>query len=256
MEYWVSKLREQAAQIIADDYVPGVPAFSRAPFGMADLSSDLDDLAQLMASREAARKALAREAHHLVKNNLQIITSLLEMQASRVENPAVSEALGQTRARIGALALINRLHFEQNDVHGASGFEMAPMILELCARFRRSYRNRTEVAFSCRADPLCVPLDDALPLALFAVEAVTNAYAHAFPDRRGGKVELDFGVDDTGQAILCVKDDGVGFSTESNGHSMGRRLMQGFAMQLGGTVTIESSAAGGTSARLAYRPRA
>lgn len=256
MEYWVSKLREQAAQIISGEYQPGNPVFSRAPDGMADLSRDLDRLAQLMAKREAARLALEREVHHRVRNNLQIITSLLEMQASRIENPAVGEALGQTRARIAALALIHRIFYEQADDGSEPTFAVARLFTELCKQFHQWHRGRREVAFTCHADALAVPMDNALPLALFAVEAVTNAYAYAFPHGRTGNVNLRFSVVPDGRAVLSVTDDGAGFDISANGHSLGRQLMHGFARQLGGAVTILSSAATGTEARLEYRPGA
>lgn len=252
MDFWVAKLREQAAQIAAGDYVAGSPALTRAPAGLADLSRDLDNLAKLIEQREAVRKALAHEVHHRVKNNLQIITSLLNMQASTIANPAAREALGQTRARIGALALIHRILYEQHDDGSAAALDMARLISELCAQFRVWNRERTEVAFSCHADPLPIPLDHALPLALFAVEAVTNAYAYAFPGGRGGMVTLDFRLMDQARACLSVTDNGAGFDATGNGHSMGRQLMQGFAQQLGGTFAITSSAEHGTEVRLDY----
>jgi two-component sensor histidine kinase len=253
MDFWVAKLREQAAAIASGTYEPGTPAFSRAPSRMAELSRELDDLAQVMAQRETVRKALAREVHHRVKNNLQIITSLLEMQASRIANPAAREALGQTRARIGALALIQRLIYEQDDDGSVATLDIARLIAELCAQFRLWNRNRPEIAFTCHASAMPVPLDSAMPLALFAVEAVTNAYAYAFPQGRGGKVALQFDVMSDGMATLSVSDDGGGFDTSGNSNSMGRELMQGFARQLGGTVAITSSAEAGTQARLEYR---
>jgi two-component sensor histidine kinase len=221
---------------------------------MVELSRDLDNLAQLMAKREAARKALAREVHHRVKNNLQIITSLLNMQARHIENPVAREALGQTRARIVALALIHRILYEQDDDGSQATLEISRLISELCAQFRLWNKDRTEISFTCHADALDIPLDNALPLALFAVEAVTNAYAYAFPDGRSGKVELHFSMSQDGDAALSVADDGAGFDSTANDHSMGRRLMLGFAHQLGGTLSIKSSPEAGTEARMDYRP--
>lgn len=253
MEDLVSKLRTQVAQIIDGQCSPDGPGFAGAPSGLAELRDDLDRLAQMVAEREATRKALALEVHHRVKNNLQIITSLLDMQASRIENPAAHEALGQTRARIGALALINRVHFEQADDGSNATLDVARLISELCSQFRVWNRSRTEIVFSCNAAATLVPLDNALPLALFAVEAVTNAYAYAFPDQRGGSVRLHFGVTDDGDAVLSVTDDGIGFDSTSNDGSLGRQLMQGFARQLGGSYVIISEAGDGTEARLDYR---
>lgn len=252
MDYWVSKLREQIALIASGEYEPGSPAFSRAPDGLVGLSQDLDGLAMLIAEREAVRKALALEVHHRVKNNLQIVTSLLNMQASRIENPAAREALGQTRARIGALALIHRIMYEQDDNSSTATVDVARLIPELCAQFRLANHKRTEIAFHSEASSFAVPLDGAVPLVLFAVEAVTNAYAYAFKDGRSGRVALLFKVSGEGNATLSVTDNGTGFDQTRNDNSMGRQLMTGFARQLGGDVTINSSAETGTEVRLDF----
>ena len=92
-----------------------------------------------------------------------------------------------------------------------------------------------------------------MPLALFAVEAVSNAYAYAFPHGRGGTVQLHFGITSDGAAVLSVNDDGVGFDSAAMGPSMGRQLMQGFADQLKGSFAIISSSGAGTQVRLDYR---
>lgn len=252
MEYWVSKLREQVAMIASGDYQPGLPAFSRAPAGLVKLSQDLDGLAKLIAEREAVHTALAHEVHHRVKNNLQIVNSLLNMQAGQIENPAAREALGQTRARIGTLALIHRILYEQDDNSSRATVDVARLFPELCAHFRLWNANRTEIAFFCEASSFAVSLDGVLPLALFAVEAVTNAYAFAFPNGRSGAVTLQFRVNAQGDAVLSVTDNGVGFDDTRNDKSMGRKLMNGFAHQLGGSIAIISSAETGTEVRLDY----
>lgn len=251
MEHLVSKLREQVAEIVAGEYPPGNAAFTRGPAGMAELSQDLEKLAGMIAEREAVRKALAIEVHHRVKNNLQIVTSLLNMQASRIANPAVREALGQTRARIGALALIHRILYDKADDGSQATLDIAKLISELCAQFRLWNRGRAEIAFSCQSTSFAVPLDSAMPLALFAVEAVTNAYAYAFPEGQSGTVLLQFAVIE-GDAVLSVSDDGIGFDSDSVNMSMGRQLMHGFAQQLGGQLKLESTAGKGTEVRLVY----
>jgi two-component sensor histidine kinase len=112
--------------------------------------------------------------------------------------------------------------------------------------------DRPEIAFSCKASPFSIALDNALPLVLFAVEAVTNAYAHAFPGGRSGSVVLRFSVTPAGEAAFLVQDDGVGFDSASSEASMSRLLMLGFARQLGGKLVIESDLGGGTRAQLIF----
>ena len=253
MESWVLKLREQAAGIAGGNYMSAGFAFTDAPPGIAALSRDLDNLAQTLAEREAVRKALALEVHHRVKNNLQIVTSLLNMQANRIENPAAREALGQTRARIGGLALIHRILYEQADDGSQATLDIGRLIQELCAQFRLWNTERTEIVLSGQSGAVEVPLDSALPLVLFAVEAVTNAYAYAFPHGRSGSILLRFVVSAAGEAAFVVQDDGIGFDSTRNDSSMGRLLMLGFARQLGGKLVVLSSAGAGTQVRLEYR---
>lgn len=253
METWVLKLREQAAGIAAGNYTSAGFAFANAPPGIAALSRDLDGLAITLEERELVRKALALEVHHRVKNNLQIVTSLLTMQANRIEHPAAREALGQTRARIGGLALIHRLLYEQVDDGCLAKLDVGRLIPDLCALFRLWNAERPEIALSSQSSAAHVPLDSALPLVLLAVEAVTNAYAYAFPAGRSGAVELRFGADSRGDAALIITDDGIGFDPDMNEGSMGRRLMLGFARQLGGKLAITSGSGVGTEVRLEYR---
>ena len=99
-----------------------------------------------------------------------------------------------------------------------------------------------------------VPVSHALPLALFAVEAVSNAYVHAFTDGHGGTLDLRFWLREDGMTELCITDDGNGFDASNGGQTLGRQLMQGFAGQLGGTVHIDSSAAKGTTVRISFPP--
>ena len=254
MEFWVTKLREQTAQIMSGIYPAVSSGFNRAPAGMANLSRDLDALGVMVAKREAARKSLTREVHHRVKNNLQIITSLLTMQARSIDNPACRQALGQTRARIDALALIHRIIYDQGDDGSQTNIDGELLIAELCNLFRLSNQDRQEIRFTCHADPMSLPLDNAMPLALFTVEAVTNAYAHAFPIGRSGTVALSLELTGYGAVQLAVIDDGLGFDSAAGEGSMGRKLMLGFARQLDGNFTIVSIPGTGTEVRLDYQP--
>jgi two-component sensor histidine kinase len=253
MDFWVTKLREQAAQIAAGEYSPGAPAFTRGPAGVFELSQELDTLARLMTEREADHRALSHEVHHRVKNNLQIVTSLLTMQMNAAREPVVRDALGQARARMGALALIHRMLYEQSDFGSRSTIDIDRLMTELCTQLRLWHRDRPGIEFGCEASAIAVPLDSAMPLTLLAVEAVTNAYAHAFPDDRTGRVVLHFSVTEHGEAVLAIADDGIGFDCSGDIKSMGFQLIRGFAHQLGGKLEISSVVGAGTEVRLEYR---
>jgi len=244
-------LRDQAQQIGKGSYQPDLTLFIGAPDDIVLLSGDLNVLALEMAERDRVSQALTHEVHHRVKNNLQIVTSLLSMQASKIADPAAREALGQTRARMGALALIHRMLYEQNDDGACGQIDIARLMNELCAQLRIVHRDYAHVNFVCDAAAQTVPLDSAVPLTLLSVEAVTNAYRHGFPSGRSGRVTLHFGVVD-GQALLRVSDDGVGYDPQGDFKSMGHQLMTAFAHQLGGKLEIASDAVCGTIVTLSY----
>jgi len=188
---------------------------------------------------------LTHDIHHRVKNNLQIVSSLLNLQAGKISDPAARDALGQTRARIGALAQIHRLLYEESHDSDHGEVNIASLLQALCSQLRALHRGQGAVHLICDAASQKVPINSAVPLTLFAVEAVTNAFRHAFPGGRTGMVTVHFDVSGD-QATLAVSDNGVGYDSSQAPGSMGRQLMAAFAQQLGGVKSVTSSAAGTT----------
>jgi len=252
MEDWITQLREQTRQIAQGHYLRDNSRFADAPAEIRGLSEDIDGLAQVLAERETVRIALAREVHHRVKGNLQTVTSLVEMQANKASNLAEREGLGRALARLGTLALIYRIFYEQDDEIGQGSIDIARIFAEFCTQFRVWNRYRVNIGLSCQACPYPVRLDRALPLALFAVEALINAYGHAFPHTRNGHIRLDFRQARKGAHILSIRDNGIGFAGSGLPDSMGHQLMQGFASQLGGTFQITGKPGKGTVVRLEF----
>jgi two-component sensor histidine kinase len=254
---WLDRLRTLAAQFAGGSFAGEPERFARAPREIGLLSADLHSMAHAIESRDNelqaaldAKTALTHDIHHRVKNNLQIVSSLLNMQASKISDPAARDALSQTRARIGALAQIHRLLYEQSQDSDHGNVNIASLLESLCSQLRALHRGQSAIHLSCDAASQTVPINSAVPLTLLAVEAVTNAYRHGFPNRHSGNVILHFDV--TGDAAtLLITDDGVGFDTSVEVSTMGRQLMAAFAHQLGGDLVIASTSAG-TSVTLHY----
>lgn len=225
-----------------------------APAEIRVLARTLDELAESIATRDAAltaslaeKDALMREIHHRVKNNLQIISSLLSMQQRALTDPASKAAVGDTRQRISALALIYRTLYQSDDLRYA---DARIFLTELVGQLVASDSGRGHlVTSSVEADSLVVDPDKLAPLALWLVEAVTNAQKHAFAGR-GGDLKVRFRVQgDT--SVLEVEDDGPGVS-ETFRAGVGRTLMGAFAKQLRGEVEIVSPEGGGAIARMTF----
>ena len=225
-----------------------------APAEIRVLARTLDELAESIATRDAAltaslaeKDALMREIHHRVKNNLQIISSLLSMQQRALTDPASKAAVGDTRQRISALALIYRTLYQSDDLRYA---DARIFLNDLVGQLVASEAGRgTTVTSSVDADSLVVDPDKLAPLALWLVEAVTNAQKHAFAGR-GGDLKVRFKVQGD-VSVLEVQDDGPGVSDTFRA-GVGRTLMGAFAKQLRGAVEVTPAPGGGTIARLTF----
>jgi len=225
-----------------------------APSEIRVLAKTLDELAETITTRDAAllasveeKDALMREIHHRVKNNLQIISSLLSMQQRALKDEPAKAAVGDTRQRIAALALIYRTLYQSDDLRYA---DARIFLTELVGQLIASESGRGHlVTSSVEADSLVVDPDKLAPLALWLVEAVTNAQKHAFAGR-GGDLKVRFRVQGD-QSVLEVQDNGPGVS-ETERAGVGRTLMGAFAKQLRGEVEMLPAEGGGTIARMTF----
>lgn len=255
---WLQELREVAGRFAKGDFTGDRARFERAPEEIAALSADLHSMAEVIDHRNKdlthaleAKSLLTREVHHRVKNNLQIINSLLTLQSGRVQEGTAKDVLAQTRARINALALIHRLLYEQDNGYEQGQVAINSLLNELCTQLRSAHRSNTNVAFSCQASDVPIPMDYAVPLTLFVVEAVTNAFRHAFSDDTQGQIRLSFAIESE-RAVLEISDNGRGYLVNDQVGQMGTELMYGFATQVNGTLSVSSVVGSGTEVELTF----
>ncbi|MFK0300429.1 sensor histidine kinase [Brevundimonas sp. NPDC090276] len=225
-----------------------------APAEIRTLARTLGALGETITTRDKAlldsldeKDALMREIHHRVKNNLQIISSLLSMQQRAVADPAARAALGDTRQRITALALIYRTLYQSDDIREA---DSRTFLTELVGQLIAGEAMRGPlVTSSVEADAIIIDPDRLAPVALWLVEAVSNAQKHAFAGR-GGDLRVRFKVSgDT--SVLEVQDDGPGMADRDTA-GVGRTLMSAFAKQLRGQAEMVEAPGGGSIARLTF----
>lgn len=184
-----------------------------------------------------------QEIHHRVKNNLQIIASLLNLQANRIRQPQARAEFQSARDRVRALATLHRHLYAHEELHTIN---MRLFLTELCGQLFQAM-GETEgkrIALSIEAPEVQVSSDQAVPLALIVTEAVSNAVKYAFPHGRRGHVWVHLAAEGDA-ATLEVRDDGVGIAagreeTEAGTRDgLGLTLIRGFARQLGATLTVE-----------------
>ena len=246
----VRRLRATALLFAAGDTTQRVGEMQDAPQQIRQLGSTFDLMATNIAEREAVLQAgleekevLLREIHHRVKNNLQIIISLLNMQAREISNTEGLQAIEDARNRVGAIALVHRSLYESDDL---ADVDMQPFLDQLVSDIYRSLGGRARgVSLHTNLASAEFEAQLAIPVALFVVEALSNALKHGVPD--GGRVDVSFtegGVDGApGQRSLVIRDSGPG-PAEGVESSTGWRLMRGFARQLGGDFKTEQTRAG------------
>jgi two-component sensor histidine kinase len=158
-------------------------------------------------------RALLHEVDHRVKNNLQLIASLIQLQARRSADPAAKLALKTTLERVNAVTTVHRRLF-QDDVHR---FEVADFLRDLCADLAAG-AGRRDIEIRLDLAPVQLPAASAAPFALIANELVGNALKHAFPDR-GGRISVSLAQEGDG-CVLTLVDDGVGLSDAPPGFGL------------------------------------
>jgi two-component sensor histidine kinase len=255
---WIIYLRRISAAYRAGHYALK-PSLDDAPSEFRMLGSALSEMAESIQDRDrslrdalAQKTVLIKEIHHRVKNNLQIVMSLLSLQAGRLSDPAAQAALTQARMRINALALVHRILYEIED---RQSVDVKQLLEQITEQTNEGFGGgRRDIRVSVKAVTLNVTGDMAVPVALFAVEALTNAYKHAFPPGRGGNIRVEFARKPDGRFRLAVEDDGVGFDTDAAETSIGRRLIRTFGQQLGGETRLFSSGEYGSMAEMTFPP--
>jgi PAS domain S-box-containing protein len=193
----------------------------------------------------AEKVTLLREIHHRVKNNMQIITSILRLQAGATPDLFVREVLADCRQRIATMSLVHeKLYSGQN----LARLDLGAHLRDLVELQRAASSQATSVALEVIAEPLDVGADVAIPFGLIVNELVANTYKHAFAGRTHGhvRIELSRGLDGL---VLTVVDDGVGMAQEidiESTRSLGLRLVRSLVAQLQGTLTLARGQPGTT----------
>jgi PAS domain S-box-containing protein len=182
------------------------------------------------------KEVLLKEIHHRVKNNMQVITSLLSLQSKNIKDEQALSVFQDSQNRVKSMALIHETLYQSKDL---SRIDFAEYLQKLVAHVSRSYRLRPEaVKINIKVDNVSLPIDMAVPCGLIINELASNSIKYAFPADKRGEVNITFGQADA-EYILCVSDTGVGlpegFDPEK-GKSLGMKLVRMLTEQLGGEL--------------------
>ena len=191
------------------------------------------------------KEVLIKEVHHRVKNNLQVISSILKIQARTVEDEHAREIFSDTEARVRSMALVHERLYRSDDLTKITFEEyLSGLVEDLIQSLGIDAR---KIAITVTSDPLMLDLDRAINIGLIVSELVSNACKYAFPEEQRGTIAISLERQGEHDMQLTVTDSGVGFNddqmSESTG-SLGLKIVRGLARELDGTLTCSGEAGG------------
>jgi two-component sensor histidine kinase len=198
-------------------------------------------LEQVLGEKEGLleeKEWMLREIHHRVRNNLQIVISLLNSQAGYLSDNAALSTIKESQHRVQAMALIHQKLYQSEKV---ARVEMASYINDLVVYLRDSYSQPQSIRYNLKVEPLELDVSLAVPLGLIINEALTNALKYAFPGDNSGTVSLSLHPASETTYELTIADDGAGLPPGYDpvrSRSLGMTLMHGLSEQLGGVLHI------------------
>lgn len=192
---------------------------------------------------DSQKEILSREIHHRVKNNLQVILSILSMQRAKSSLPDVKARLADIETRITSMALIHEYLYKSDDLSTIYMPEYLQLIID---NMKQVFSERTEtICIQLEAEDLVLDIDSAIPCGILITELVTNSFKYAFPEKGNGIIVVSFHKKRE-QYSLSVRDNGTGFKEKRKSGSpehdgLGKKLVSILSEQLGGKVSVKSS---------------
>lgn len=188
---------------------------------------------QLLAAKNAENELLLKEIHHRVKNNLEIVSSLLALQSAQIDDKGIKDAMQEGQNRVQSIGIVHQKLYQGENL---GAIEMKDYFLNLSESILDSFGAEDRVTIECAMDQLDVDIDTAVPLGLIVNELLTNTLKYAFPDGRKGKVRIKLEQGAAGVLRLEVADDGVGKSGVTQGTGFGGQLVSLLTRQLSGSM--------------------
>jgi two-component sensor histidine kinase/sensor domain CHASE-containing protein len=236
----------QSMEFTIDGDPPRIWECRTAPSGAEEVLALVRDVTAERQAAEAQRKEiLLKEIHHRVKNNLQVISSLLDLQARAARDDETRRLLSESQGRVRSMALIHERLYGS----GSDAVNFADYARDLVTHLRHSWAGDSDrVAVDVDVENILLDMDSSVPCGLVINELLTNALKHAFPDGRAGRVAVSLRRGPGSSLELRVADDGVGLPPgvdPDNPGTLGLRIVNILCAQLRGTLAVERGPADG-----------
>jgi PAS domain S-box-containing protein len=205
-----------------------------------DISEQVSVEAQIKASLQE-KEVLLREIHHRVKNNMQVISSLLALQAGYTDDVDANQMFRESQNRIRSMALVHELLYQSKDL---AKIDFVEYVHKLTRHLLHSYLiDSKRIELDIISGPVYLEIDTAIPCGLIINELISNSLKHAFPDNRQGTLRVELRTEGNGLHTIIVRDDGVGLPKGLNVHqteTLGLQLVTSLAGQLNATIGLHS----------------
>lgn len=193
------------------------------------------------------KEFLMKEIHHRVKNNLQIVSSMLNLQAEKIGGGEAKEVLLEGRQRINSMALIHQLLYNQKSM---SAIYIADYLHTLTEQIEATFRTPGQkISVNIQSEKFRMDLDTAIPLGLIVNELITNSFKHAFKNRGEGRIDIRL-IKEENTITFISKDNGAGFDYPAVKHGLGMELISILVSQIGGNVEFKNKQ--GSEARITF----
>ena len=216
------------------------------PYGSIGILQDITTrklAEQQMVQSLHEKELLLKEIHHRVKNNLQVVSSLLNLQANHIKDPLTREIFKESQVRVKSMALIHEKLYQSKDL---ARIDVGAYIKTLGDYLYRTYViNADTIKMSVHAEDIQLGLDGAIPCGLIINELISNSLKHAFPGGRRGAITINLTKDTGGAILLAFRDDGVGMPPDQSiekSPTLGLQLVHSLAEQLRATVNVRVEA--------------
>jgi two-component sensor histidine kinase len=211
--------------------------------GMLGVYEDISErkrMEEALRASLAEKEVLLREIHHRVKNNLQIVISLLSMQSRAMKEPRVQEMLKDCQARVHSMALVHEALYRSGNL---VQINLDEYLRSLGKTIMSSYSSGRTIKFMAELEPIQTNVETAIPCGLIVAELLSNALKYAFPDNRAGEILLSLRKNVADQIVLTIRDNGVGIPADldlASVGSLGLKLVTDLAQfQLGGKMLLK-----------------
>lgn len=185
------------------------------------------------------KEVLLKEIHHRVKNNLQIISSLINLQIHNIADRNAVGLLKECQSRIKTIAMVHEKMYQFGDL---ARVDIGNYVESLTSHISHMYlADPASVTIKVNAKGVYLPIDQAIPCALLINELVVNSMKHAFPEHKGGEIDINMSADENEHYVLTVSDNGIGLPPGTdcrNAKSLGMQLVTTFVNQLHGTMEL------------------